>query len=85
MKDLNKFQKVIFEFLHKLGKIYPSQLKKEFKILKKKLIEVAKDPYEKRPFLYFDIISWLESKIENRSVAEVISERGLSLSRKELI
>lgn len=85
MKDINKFQKVIFEFLYKLGKIYPDQLKKEFKILKKKLIEVAKDPYEKRPFLYFDIISWLESKIENRSVAEVISERGLSLSRKELI
>ena len=24
------------------------------------------DPYERRAFLYLDVLSWLESKIENR-------------------
>jgi hypothetical protein len=29
-------------------------------------------PYERRAFLYLDIISWLESKIDNIPVAQVI-------------
>lgn len=39
------------------------------------------DPYEKRYFLYLDILSWLESKIENRSIGEVIREKASSLIR----
>lgn len=38
-------------------------------------------PYEKRAFLYLDIISWLESKIENRPVAEIIQEKAKELIR----
>ena len=36
---------------------------------------LQKNKFEKRAFLYFDIISWLESKIENRSVQEIIKEK----------
>jgi len=75
MKDIHQFQKEIFHFLRKLTRIYPDQLKGEFIKLKDKLKVLAKDPYEKRPFLYFDIISWLESRIENRPVHEVIGEK----------
>ena len=31
-----------------------------------------KDPYERRPTLYLDIISWLESKIHNKPVEEIV-------------
>ncbi len=34
------------------------------------------DPYEKGAFEYFDFISWLESKIENRPFAEIIKEKA---------
>ena len=34
-------------------------------------------PYERRAFLYLDIISWLESKIENKPVGEVIRQKYL--------
>ena len=33
--------------------------------------------FEKRAFIYFDIISWLESKIQKRTVQEVIREKSL--------
>jgi len=38
-------------------------------------------PYEKRAFLYLDIISWLESKIENKPVASIIQEKAKKLLR----
>ena len=38
-------------------------LKARFRALRENLIPLAKDPYERRAFIYFDIISWLESKI----------------------
>ena len=31
--------------------------------------------HESRAFLYLDVISWLESKIENKSVDSVIREK----------
>ena len=41
--------------------------------------------FEKRAFLYFDIISWLESKIENRSVQLIIKEKvSEKLKSKEI-
>jgi RNase P/RNase MRP subunit POP5 len=33
------------------------------------------NPYEKRAFIYFDIISWLESKIEHKKVQDIIREK----------
>ena len=35
-----------------------------------------KNTYEKRAFLYLDIISWLESKIENRKIGDIIKEKA---------
>jgi hypothetical protein len=75
MKDIHQFQKEIFQFLRKLTRIYPDQLKNEFILLKEKLEILKTDPYENRPFLYFDIISWLESRIENKPVHQVIGEK----------
>ena len=49
----------------------------------KELLVFESDPYERRSFLYLDILSWLESRIENRSVAEIIKEKAQQLNRKE--
>jgi hypothetical protein len=37
-----------------------------------RFIELEKNTYEKRAFLYLDIISWLESKIENRRISDIM-------------
>ena len=59
-----------------------SELKSEFIALKDKLELIEKQEYERRPFLYLDIISWLDSKIHNRSMAESIRIR-LGISEKD--
>jgi hypothetical protein len=77
MEDLHEVQKEIFRFLRKLPRMQVHELKEEFITLNEKLSKLENDPYERRPFLYLDIISWLESKIENRPVQDVIREKFL--------
>ncbi len=68
----------MIKFLKSLGDIYPQDLKKEFIKLHDILIEFEDNPYEKRAFLYLDIISWLESKIENKPVGQIIKDKYLA-------
>jgi predicted DNA-binding transcriptional regulator YafY len=75
MEDLQEVQKYILRFLRKLSSISPDQLKDELKKSRIDLQKWVNDPFEKRAFLYLDIISWLDSKIENRPVQEVIMEK----------
>ena len=51
--------------------------------LYEELKKYENDPYERRAFLYLDVLSWLESKIENRPVGEIIREKAKVINRKE--
>ena len=75
MEDLYAVQKEMVSFLKSLGDIYPNELKAAFRGLHQKLLTYEDHPYERRAFLYLDIISWLESKIENKSTADIIKEK----------
>ena len=75
MEDLYAVQKEMVAFLKGLGEIYPHELKFAFKKLHQTLQVYVNHPYERRAFLYLDIISWLESKIENKSVELIIKEK----------
>ncbi|APY11445.1 hypothetical protein BWZ22_09380 [Seonamhaeicola sp. S2-3] len=75
MEDLYEVQKEFIKFLRNLGDIYPQDVKNEFIKLHKKLKEFENDPYESRAFLYLDIISWLESKIESRPIEDIIKDK----------
>ena len=75
MNNLQKMQLEIFKFLRKLPKVLPSDIRNEFIKLKDRLIDISSDPFERRPFLYLDIISWLESKIEGRPVQDIIQAK----------
>ena len=75
MEDLHEVQKEIFRFVRKLSRVRREELHEEFVSLKNKLIKIREKQYEGRAFLYLDIISWLESKIENRSVEEVTQDK----------
>lgn len=81
MNDLHKVQIEFIKFLKNLGSVYPHQLKKEFKKLHANLKQLENHTYEKRAFLYLDIISWLESKIEDKPVAQIIQEKSKKLIR----
>lgn len=76
-RSLQRFYLIIMRFLRNLGTISNDQLIDAFAGLKGQLEPLTSDPYEKLPFIYFDTISWLESKIENRKVEEVIREKAV--------
>jgi hypothetical protein len=76
MNDLHEVQKEIIRFLKNLSNLYPSDIKKEFIKMRERFIELEKNTYEKRAFLYLDIISWLESKIENRKISDIIKHKA---------
>lgn len=75
MDDLHQVQQEMMFFVRKLSRIYEHELKGAFEALREKLIVLENHPYEKRAFLYLDIISWLESKIEGRPVQEIIRDK----------
>lgn len=81
MDDLHVVQKEMIAFVRGLDTIYPHELKNAFKKLHTTLKTYEDDPYERRAFLYLDVLSWLESKIENRPIAEVIKEKAKRLMR----
>jgi tetratricopeptide (TPR) repeat protein len=81
MEDLHMVQKEMIKFLKRLGDIYPQDIKAAFKGLHAKLKVFENDPYEKRAFLYLDVLSWLESNIENKSVESIIRRKYLSLNK----
>jgi hypothetical protein len=81
MNDMHAVQKEMIKFLRSLGSIYPNELRAEFQKLHTQLKKYEDHPYEKRAFLYLDIISWLESHLENKPVSQIIREKALALTR----
>ncbi|MGB2128418.1 MAG: hypothetical protein ACPHXR_02975 [Flavicella sp.] len=75
MDNLYEVQRKMIKFLRNLTSLYPHELKDAFRNLHKELKEFENHPYEKRAFLYLDIISWLESNIEGIPVEEVIKRK----------
>lgn len=74
--DLHLFQKYIIKFLKNLDKGVDSrELLQMFRELKGNLLPLMNSHFEQRAFYYFDIISWLESKIEQLPVEEVVKRK----------
>ena len=83
MNDLNVVQKEMLTFLSKLDTFYRSDINELFRRLYEKLLPYQSLPYEKRPFLYLDLISWLESKMRGVSVQEITRQKFLRRSSEQ--
>lgn len=75
IEHLQKGLKYVLEFLRKLPQTNKSDLTEEFIKLKINLERVEGEDFERRPFLYLDIISWLESKIERIPLKDVLRRK----------
>lgn len=75
-ENLGKVQQVFLDFLGKIGNIYPQDLKKGFRSLKSELEKVNDGDFSRKTLLYFDLMSWIDSKIEGRSFEEVVREKN---------
>ena len=83
MNDLHEVQKALLKYVRSLENIYPHDIKDSLKSLYKELKKFEDDPYEKRSFLYLDVLSYLESKIKAKPLRHIIREKAISLNRKE--
>ena len=65
---LHKVEKSILNFIRRLSKTsaMKKELVEEFCRFKEEFVQIIKDPDEKKALDYFDLISWIESKIKNK-------------------
>ncbi|HEY8389301.1 MAG TPA: hypothetical protein VIK74_11895 [Parasegetibacter sp.] len=77
MENLSVVEEEIFRFLRKSFHLNKQQIHTAFVGLKEKLEKYSSNPLESRSYMYLDITSWLESKIRNVPVQDVIRERFL--------
>ena len=81
MENLSKVEEEIFVFLRRSFHVGAHALKTEFEKLLDKLKQYEGNSLETRAFAYLDIISWLESKINNVNVQDVIREKYMQGKR----
>jgi len=82
MGNLSLVEEEIFRFLRKSFNLSPERVRPEFERLLERLQGYEKNRFETRAFMYLDIISWLESKIRNVPVQDVIREKFLNGTRR---
>lgn len=77
MENLSKVELGMLDFLKNAFKFSTKTIKPEFEKLLTKLKKYQHNRLEARAFAYLDVISWLESKVQNKNVQEVIREKFL--------
>jgi hypothetical protein len=75
-EKLYRFESLLLSFLRKM----PAMLTREdfmdnLILFRKEMLLLQNDPFEKNAFIYFDFISWAESKIHNKSFEEIVKEK----------
>ncbi len=75
LKNLTVVEEEIFTFLRHSFKVTPKQLKPELKQFLEKIKHLEKNRFETRSFAYLDIISWVESKVNDTPMEEVIHNK----------
>ncbi|MEJ7739918.1 MAG: hypothetical protein WKF97_21025 [Chitinophagaceae bacterium] len=78
MENLSVVEEEIFRFIRMSFRLSARQLKPAFEKLSAKLKLYEKNSRGARAFAYLDIISWLESKMKNVPVQNIIREKYLN-------
>jgi tetratricopeptide (TPR) repeat protein len=78
MKNLSIVEEKIFAFLRQALRLTPKQIKPLFASLLSELKPLEKSNTGNRAFMYLDIISWLESKLSDEPVQQVIRKKYLT-------
>ena len=77
MKNLTVIEQEMFKFLRTSFKTPGRKLKPEFGALLERIKKYENNRFETRAFAYLDVISWVESKLERKSMSEIIHRKYL--------
>ena len=75
MQNLSVVEEEIFRFIRRSFHVSVRNIKPELEKLLVKLKALENNRFETRAFIYLDIISWLESKLENIPVQSVLKRK----------
>ena len=81
MKNLTVVEEEMFRFLRHSFNVSPRTLKPELEKFYNNIKHLEKNPYETRSFTYLDIISWVESKLQGKTMGEIIYQKFVKSSR----
>jgi hypothetical protein len=77
-----RFEKFLIGFFKKiLNKITEEELIELFDESKYKITKLMDDPYEVSGALYFDYVSWLESKLEKKNYSDIIRAKAKKINK----
>ncbi len=78
MKNLTVVEEEIIKFLRKNLQISRREVKSELEQLLSTIKHLENNRFETRSFAYLDVISWLESKVQDKTMSQVIYEKYLA-------
>lgn len=74
--NIYRFEYLVLKFMRKNISLYDrNNIKKEMEETRNSLIKLSKIKSEQQTLSYFDFISWLDSKIENRRFTDLVKEK----------
>jgi hypothetical protein len=82
MKNLTTVEEAMFAFLKTASKTHPRLLKAEFNKLLTRIKHFEGDRHQTRAFAYLDIISWVESKVQGKTMSEVVYSKYLESNHR---
>jgi hypothetical protein len=82
LETITVIEEEIFKFLKTSFKLSRRELRPEFEKLLQKIKQFEKSRFETRSLAYLDIISWLESKVYEKPMSEIIHEKYMASKRK---
>lgn len=82
MKNLTVIEEEMFRFLRSSFHVSRKKMKPEFEKFLTKIKQYEKSRFETRSFAYLDIISWVESKISEKTMSEIIKEKYMASPRR---
>jgi hypothetical protein len=77
MKNLTVVEEEMFKFIRNSFDVSPRKLKPELEKFLNKIKHLEKNRYETRAFAYLDIISWVESKVYEKPMREIVYNKYL--------
>lgn len=82
MENLSVIEEETFKFLRRTFHLSSSKLKQEFEKFLSTIKAFEHSRFEMRAFAYLDIVSWLESKVNEQPLSKIIREKYLKSPRK---
>ncbi|MDP4711430.1 MAG: hypothetical protein NWS63_09560 [Saprospiraceae bacterium] len=79
VQEQGTYHSDVLQFMKKIASSNPDDSMSLFRQFLQRLKELEKNPFEKRAFVYLDMISWIESKLAGKSVKAIASDKFTSI------